>query len=140
MGSIRWRARCAKWSRVSSYDPEFHYSGADASRTNRCSADAHIGAVAFIHLFGSSLNEHVHFQCCVFDGVLGPAAFADAQACVRPRTLVDFVRRGLIDKDDATVMRAWANDGHFHLPRPPGWGRCYAFVGCRSSCSRPPER
>lgn len=68
-------------------------------------------------LFGSSLNEHVHFQCCVFDGVLGPAAFADAQACVRPRTLVDFVRRGLIDKDDATVMRAWAGDGHFHLPR-----------------------
>ena len=29
----------------------------------------HIGAVAFIHRFGSSLNEHVHFHICVVDGV-----------------------------------------------------------------------
>ncbi len=28
-----------------------------------------IGAVAFIHCFGSSLNEHVHFHVCVVDGV-----------------------------------------------------------------------
>ena len=28
-----------------------------------------IGAVAFIHRFGSSLNTHVHFHCCVADGV-----------------------------------------------------------------------
>jgi len=28
-----------------------------------------IGAVAFIHRFGSSLNEHVHFHVCVIDGV-----------------------------------------------------------------------
>ena len=32
-----------------------------------------IGAVAFIHRFGSSLNEHVYFHCCVIDGVLEPA-------------------------------------------------------------------
>ena len=25
-----------------------------------------IGAVAFIHRFGSSLNEHVHFHVCVW--------------------------------------------------------------------------
>lgn len=41
------RARCAKWSRVSSLDPEFT-TPARTPRTNRCSADAHIGAVAFI--------------------------------------------------------------------------------------------
>ena len=29
----------------------------------------HIGAVAFIHRFGSSLNGHVHFHVCVVDGV-----------------------------------------------------------------------
>ena len=29
----------------------------------------HIGAMAFIHRFGSSLNEHVHFHVCVVDGV-----------------------------------------------------------------------
>lgn len=27
------------------------------------------GAVAFIHRFGSSLNEHVHLYVCVIDGV-----------------------------------------------------------------------
>jgi hypothetical protein len=32
-------------------------------------AGLHIGAIAFIHRFGSSLNEHVHFHVCVVDGV-----------------------------------------------------------------------
>ncbi len=32
-------------------------------------ASVHIGAVAFIHRFGSSLNTHVHFHVCVVDGV-----------------------------------------------------------------------
>jgi hypothetical protein len=31
----------------------------------------HIGAVAFIHRVGSSLNGHVHFDVCVVDGVAG---------------------------------------------------------------------
>ena len=92
-----------------------------------CPADTRIGAVAFIHRFGSSLNEHVHFHCCVIDGVFEPAvapddapcvtfhaalahaldaaAFADVQARVRTRVLRTFVKRGLIDKDDATEMR-----------------------------------
>ena len=32
-------------------------------------AALHIGAIAFIHRFGSSLNQHVHFHVCVVDGV-----------------------------------------------------------------------
>lgn len=32
-------------------------------------ASVHIGAVAFIHRFGSSLNTHVHFHICAIDGV-----------------------------------------------------------------------
>jgi hypothetical protein len=32
---------------------------------NVSKAALHIGAVAFIHRFGSSLNEHVHFHVCV---------------------------------------------------------------------------
>ena len=74
-----------------------------------------------------------NFHCCVIDGVfeqavalddapsvsfhaalahdLDAAAFADVQARVRTRVLRTFVRRGLIDNDDATEMRAWALDG-----------------------------
>jgi hypothetical protein len=32
-------------------------------------AQLHLGAVAFIHRFGSSLNTHVHVHVCVVDGV-----------------------------------------------------------------------
>lgn len=32
-------------------------------------AALHIGAIAFIHRFGSSLNGHVHFHVCVVHGV-----------------------------------------------------------------------
>ncbi len=32
-------------------------------------AAMHIGAIAFIYRFGSSLNEHAHFHICVVDGV-----------------------------------------------------------------------
>jgi len=39
-----------------------------------CDSAARIGAIAFIHRFGSSLNEHTHFHCCVVDGVFQPAA------------------------------------------------------------------
>ena len=32
-----------------------------------------LGAVAFIHRFGSALNPHLHFHCVVLDGVLASA-------------------------------------------------------------------
>ena len=34
----------------------------------------HLGAVAFIHRFGSSLNGHVHFHVCVIDRVFEEVA------------------------------------------------------------------
>ncbi len=53
-------------------------------------ASPHIGAVAFIHRFGSSLNEHVHFHVCAVDGVFeevtgegGADAHAQAHAQAR---------------------------------------------------------
>ena len=91
----------------------------------------HIGAVAFIHRFGSSLNEHVHFHVCVVDGVFeevagegGVDAQARAQACapgvifhpatgvdadavaqvqatLRKRILRAFVARGLLEDFEA---------------------------------------
>ena len=75
----------------------------------------HLGAVAFIHRFGSSLNTHVHFHVCVVDGVfealpdaelgntqsvsfhpaeIDDAAIAQVQANVRKRLLRAFVARG----------------------------------------------
>jgi hypothetical protein len=33
------------------------------------SPHARLGAVSFIHRFGASLNRHVHYHCCVIDGV-----------------------------------------------------------------------
>ncbi|MBU1655145.1 MAG: transposase zinc-binding domain-containing protein [Gammaproteobacteria bacterium] len=81
------------------------------------------GAVAFIHRFGSSLNEHTHFHVCVIDGVFEPdpeqgAHFMEVdeidaddaetvQAMVRRRILRAFVRRGLLDKDDRKEMEQW---------------------------------
>jgi hypothetical protein len=102
-----------------------------------------IGAVAFIHRFGSSLNTHVHFHCCVVNGVfeavpssaaanvasidadsaqatdrtapprgvvfhpasgLDAAAVAQVQADAQRRILRAFVRRDLIEADDALQM------------------------------------
>jgi len=107
-----------------------------------CGTAARIGAVAFIHRFGSSLNEHTHFHCCIVDGVFQPAAnigdttgAADAVACVdfhaatdldtaaiaqvqaqvRQRILRAFVRRGLIGKSDRDEMMGWEHGGGFSL-------------------------
>ena len=94
-------------------------------------AALHIGAVAFIHRFGSSLNEHVHFHMCVLDGVfeevaggadadgdcdhqssarkvifhpasaIDETAVALVQATLRRRILRAFVCRGLLESFEA---------------------------------------
>jgi len=33
-------------------------------------AQARLGAVSFVHRFGSSLNRHTHYHCCILEGVL----------------------------------------------------------------------
>ena len=97
----------------------------------------HIGAVAFIHRFDSSLNEHVHFHVCAVDGVLEevsvdvvadgePAAsgvifhaasaidadaVAQAQATLRRRILRAFVGRGLLESFDAKEMPGYQHSG-----------------------------
>jgi len=92
-------------------------------RSPGASATAEIGAVAFIHHFGASLNEHTHFHICVIDGVFAgaqddsPIAFfaakpmdaptvAAVQSTIRRRILRLFVRRGLLDGDDAKDRQA----------------------------------
>ena len=92
---------------------------------------ARLGAVAFIHRFGSTLNAHLHFHCVVIDGVfdattaggvvfhaaagLDAPAVAAVQACVRRRLLRVFVRRGLLPGDDAQAMGQWEHGGGFSV-------------------------
>jgi hypothetical protein len=98
-------------------------------------AALHIGAVAFIHRFGSSLNGHVHFHVCVVDGVfeevagatdaqtslpgitfhpastIDAAAVVQVQADLRRRILRAFVGRGLLESCDAKEMLAYQHSG-----------------------------
>ena len=64
--------------RVVQQSLQVHCPGA----ANADPASLHLGALAFIHRFGSSLNTHVHFHVCVVDGVFEalPGAQADADS------------------------------------------------------------
>jgi hypothetical protein len=102
-------------------------------------AALHIGAVAFIHRFGSSLNGHVHFHVCVVDGVfeevpgqgdadadaqssppgivfhpasaIDETAVAQVQTDLRRRILRAFVGRGLLESCDAKETLAYQHSG-----------------------------
>jgi hypothetical protein len=92
--------------------------------------DLQIGAVAFIHRFGSTLNEHIHLHVCVIDGVFTtvdqatqfyPAKPFSAQLIervqqtVRRRLLRAFVGRGYLDSSDAKAMQAYDHSGGFSV-------------------------
>ncbi len=102
-------------------------------------AKLHIGAVAFIHRFGSSLNEHVHFHVCVVDGVfeevagqgsadaqmqasapgvvyqqatgIDAATVAPVQTTLQKRILRAFVARGVLESCDANEMLGYKHSG-----------------------------
>ena len=94
-------------------------------------ARGRLGAVSFVHRFGSTLNVHVHFRCCVIDGVftedgegqvqLAEAAALTAEDCgavqqqVRQRVLRWFARAGHPDAADARDMASWDHGGGFSL-------------------------
>lgn len=97
--------------------------------------------MSFIHRFGSSLNEHVHFQVCAVDGVFEEVAGegdadaheqagapgvifhpatgvtadavgqAQAQASLRKRILRAFVGRGLLEGFEAKEMLGYQHSG-----------------------------
>jgi hypothetical protein len=122
---------------------------------------ARMGAVSFVHLFGSALNEHLHFHSCVIDGVfeLGPdgeetvrfheallteAEIQQVQARVRQRVFRWFARQGYLDRDDARddvkEMGQWKNGGGFSLDASvciEGHDRA-ALERLLRYCARPP--
>jgi hypothetical protein len=98
-------------------------SDADAQSASR----PRLGAVSFLHRFGSALNHHVHLHACVTDGVFMPSSDATtAFLPARPVTAADLaalterVRRRvirwfrltrLLDAAAAADMLAWENSG-----------------------------
>jgi len=94
-------------------------------------AHAQLGAVSFLHRFGSSLNPHLHFHLVVLDGVFSRGkdgeAFFHATTLLRPehwtrlqgvlqrRVLRYFRTRGLLDEFDALDMLSWQGSGGFSI-------------------------
>jgi hypothetical protein len=101
-----------------------------------------MGAVSFLHRFGSSLNPHYHYHLCVVDGlfekvegdtVQDPATHPESdlrfheatalthelleglQHTVRQRVLRHMVRHGLLEPHDAQDMLGWEHGGGFSL-------------------------
>jgi hypothetical protein len=80
-----------------------------------------LGAVAFIHRFGSSLNTHVHFHVCVVDGVFeavaGPIAQSvdtDAAAQANPQpnpqpALQSVIFHAATGLDESAIARVQVN-------------------------------
>jgi hypothetical protein len=48
-------------------------------RSPGASAQARFGAVSFVHRFGAALNRHLHYHCCILDGVFEPLEAAGVQ-------------------------------------------------------------
>ena len=105
---------------------------AAADVTIDAAAPTRLGAISFLHRFGSALNHHVHLHVCATDGVFMPAA-GGAGCCVSPAflparsvtqadlaTVTERVRRRvirwfrlahLLDASAAADMIAWENSG-----------------------------
>ena len=104
-------------------------------RSAAAPVSARIGAVSFLQRFGSALNEHWHYHCCVSDGVFAAdgqalafmpanvdvdAMVARVQARVRRRVLAAYRRHGVLDADAAKEMAAWDHGGGFSVDASVG--------------------
>lgn len=111
-------------------------------RSAAAPAHARLGAVSFLQRFGSSLNEHWHYHCCVSDGVFvaadGQTLAADGQtlafmpatvdaemvarvhARVRRRVLAAYCRHGVLSEEDTKDMAGWDHGGGFSVDASVG--------------------
>jgi hypothetical protein len=107
-------------------------AGGTGAANTLTAARPRLGAISFLHRFGSALNHHVHLHTCVTDGVFVPAAAeagadapptflparpinqADLAALterVRRRVVRWFCMQRLLDADAAADMLVWVNSG-----------------------------
>jgi hypothetical protein len=117
---------------------------------------AQIGAVSFLHRFGSALNAHFHCHVCVIDGVFGvdphggarfheathltPSDWQQLQQTVRQRVLRYFHRHGLLERHVTDDMRSWQASGGFSVDASvhiPAWDRA-GLERLLRYCARPP--
>ena len=92
--------------------------------------NAQLGAISFLHRFGSSLNPHFHFHVVVLDGVSTEiddgvrfdeaTHFADDDAraltpILQRRILRLFFRRGLLEEHTVDDMLTWQGTGGFSV-------------------------
>ena len=105
---------------------------AAADVTIDAAARPRLGAISFVHRFGSALNHHVHLHVCATDGVFVPAAggagccappaflparpiteadLATVTERVRCRVIRWFRLAHLLDASAAADMLAWENSG-----------------------------
>ena len=107
-------------------------AGATTGANTPTAARPRLGAVSFLHRFGSALNRHVHLHACVTDGVFMPPAAGSANDAppaflparpitqadlaalterVRRRLILWFRRTQLLDAAAAADMLGWENSG-----------------------------
>ena len=120
------------------------------------------GALSFLQRFGSALNEHWHYHCCVSDGVFDTAddgslrfvfasidaqSAAQVQARVRRRVLAAYSRRGWLDAVSAANMAECAHPRSLGRAEPgtangadprPAW--CWRDLGRYARLRRPAAR
>jgi hypothetical protein len=98
-------------------------AGATCDDDTPSAACPRLGAVSFVHRFGSALNRHVHLHACVTDGVFrqradAPPVFLPARSItaadlaalterVRRRVVRWFRLRGFLEAAAAPGMLAW---------------------------------
>jgi len=115
--------------------------------------NARLGAVTFIHRFGSALNGNIPLHCCVIDDVfsavdealrfdqapLTPEAIAKVQAEARKRVLRLFKRRALFSPETVDAMRQLKHEGGFSFNADAtvaAWDRA-GFERLFRYCARP---
>ena len=107
-------------------------AGATPAAKTAVAARPRLGAVSFLHRFGSALNRHVHLHASVTDGVFTPPADGSANDAppaflparpinpadlsavteqVRRRLIRWFRRTRLLDAEAAADMLGWENSG-----------------------------
>jgi hypothetical protein len=93
--------------------------------------DIRLGAVSFLHRFGSSLNAHFHYHLVVLDGVftesedgvvgfheatdLTPEHWQTLQRTVQVRVLRYFCRHSLLEDTTTADMLTWQGTGGFSI-------------------------